>query len=71
MRDTAIKKAKAKKKTLKNSFSDWREEIREVVEKANAIKEKDKQIKEKAVNNTINVNPDIPVSYTHLRAHET
>jgi len=61
VKDKAIKKAMAKKGTKKESFSDWREEIREVVEKANAIKQKDDQIKEKAVHNTIKVNPDIPI----------
>lgn len=61
VKDNAIKKATAKKGVKKESYSSWREEIREVVEKANAIKEKDQQIKEKAIKNNIVVNPDVPI----------
>ena len=58
-KDNAIKKAMAKKGTKKESFSSWREEIREVVEKMNDVKTKEKTIKEKSVNNAIKINPEI------------
>jgi len=61
VKDNAIKKAMAKKGTKKESYSSWREEIREVVEKINNIKDNEKNIKEKAVNNKITVNPEIKV----------
>ncbi|MFZ9740332.1 MAG: hypothetical protein ACO3CQ_00350 [Candidatus Nanopelagicaceae bacterium] len=61
VKDNAIKKATAKKGTKKESFSSWREEIREVVEKINDIQQK--EIKEKSVNNykdkTVVINPEI------------
>jgi hypothetical protein len=61
VKDNAIKKATAKKGVKKESYSSWRDEIREVVEKANAIKERDQQIKEKTIKNNIIVNPDVPI----------
>jgi hypothetical protein len=59
VKDNAVKKAMSKRGTKKESFSSWREEIREVTDKMNAIKEKEKQIKEKTVNNKVTVNPEI------------
>lgn len=61
VKDNAVKKAMSKRGTKKESFSSWREEIREVVEKINDIQKK--EIKEKSVDNykdkKINVNPEI------------
>jgi hypothetical protein len=58
VKDNAVKTAMSKKKTKKESFSSWREEICEVVEKINKIKDHQTSIKEKDVDNKIKVNPE-------------
>jgi hypothetical protein len=59
VKDNAVKNAMSKKGTKKESFSSWREEICEVVEKINNIKDNQTPIKEKTVNNKVKVNPEI------------
>lgn len=56
---SADKKGNKVKKNVKEGFSDWRDDISEVVEKLNDIKSK--EIKEKNVNNKITINPTINI----------
>jgi len=54
-RRKAIGKAIAKKKSVKEGFSNWRQDLSEVMDDNEA----NKQIKEKKVNNKIKINPNI------------
>jgi hypothetical protein len=53
---------KFKKKKVKESFSNWREDLSEVI---NSV-EKDKKIVEKKVSNKITINPNLPESVEEL-----
>jgi len=53
-----LRKKKAKKRSVKEGYSNWREDLSEIVEVLNKDKN-DKKIKEKSVNNKIIINPTI------------
>lgn len=53
---------KFKKKKVKESFSNWREDLSEVLDTA----EKDKKIVEKKVDNKVTINPNLPESVEEL-----
>lgn len=59
VKDNAIKKAIGKKKVKKESFSSWREEISEVVEKINSIKDNERLVKSGPKSTKVIVNPDV------------
>lgn len=69
VKDRAIKNAmasqqkpKAKKASVKEGFSDWRNDLCEVIDKLDTdLSDKKKQIKEKTINNKIDINPTINV----------
>jgi len=50
---------KSKKKIAKEQYSNWREELVEVVDKIDSKKDQDPKIVEKEVNNTIKINPNL------------
>jgi len=54
-----------KKKPVKEGFSNWREDLREVVDEVDK-KEKSKEIKEKKVKNKIAINPDMKESVEEI-----
>lgn len=75
VKDKAIKKAmaekskkKEKKETQKESFSNWREDLVEVVDKINDSKDKNQIIKEKPVDNKIIINPVINIEQNNNSA---
>ena len=63
-RRKAVGKAIAKKKSVKEGFSNWRQDLAEVMDDVEASKE----IKEKKVNNKIKINPEMKESFEEFGA---
>ena len=61
-RRKAVGKAIAKKKSVKEGFSNWRQDLAEVMDDVEASKE----VKEKKVNNKIKINPEMKESIEQL-----
>ena len=60
-----VRGAAIAKKTVKEGFSNWREDLREIVDDSIAT-EKKKEVKEKKVNNKVVINPKLAESIQNL-----
>jgi hypothetical protein len=60
-----VRGAAISKRGVKEGFSNWRVDLREVMDKLENEEDK-KQIKEKEVKNTIKINPDVKIEMTQI-----